>query len=306
MSGKSTNASVPANDVYQNDGRQNDVRMTIDAGAASDQGQVRENNEDSYSLAPELGVYVLSDGMGGLASGEVASRLVTETVVAHFRDAAENPSVAFEGRKMEAVSGASNRLASAIGLANRAVRAAAQKNEEQHGMGATVVALCFEGERVSVGHVGDSRAYRFRRSDEKLEQLTEDHSFVAELIRRGNISEEQANESNLHGVLIRAVGTDPEVQVDIREEIVAPGDIFLLCSDGLTRELDDAAIAAALADGANAQAAADRLISLANASGGGDNITVIVLRVPGEPPKKNGTHGTLARIGKWLKSPVLK
>jgi serine/threonine protein phosphatase PrpC len=261
----------------------------MDFGARTDTGRVRKNNEDSYGAAPELDLFVLSDGMGGLESGEVASRLAVETILAHCREAEANPSLALIGEAVEGVSLTSERLASAIRLANHTIHHAIEENAAKRGMGATVVAVRFTDERMSIAHVGDSRAYRLR--GENFEPLTQDHSFVAEQVRGGSLTQEQARESRLRSVLTRALGIDPEVQVDVNEELVTEDDTILLCSDGLTRELSDAQIAAVLAETEECQEAAGRLVDLANQAGGGDNTTAIVLR----PSCR--TVGAFARIG---------
>ena len=265
----------------------------MEFGVRSDIGRVRENNEDSFRLAPELNLFVLSDGMGGQASGEVASRLAAETVVKHCRDARANSTLTFVGSRIEGVTEASNRLASAVRLANQVVHAEAQKNLSRQGMGATIVAVQFDGERMSLAHVGDSRAYRLR--DGEIEQLTQDHSFVAEQVRKGAMTVIEAENSKLQSVLLRALGPDAEVEVDVTEELLMDGDTLLLCSDGLTRELSDAQIAAILDDTEDEQEATDRLIDLANRAGGGDNVTAIVLRNSLKPV------GAFARIGRWFK-----
>jgi serine/threonine protein phosphatase PrpC len=262
-------------------------------GARSDAGRVRENNEDSLSLAPELKLFVLSDGMGGQASGEVASRLATETIVTHCREAESRPSLPLAGSRIAGVSEKSNRLASAIHLANQVVHQAAQDIPEQNGMGATVVAIWLADDRISVAHVGDSRVYRLRGGE--LEQLTEDHSFVAEQVRRGAMTAEEAATSKLQNVLLRALGVDPEVHVEVDEQLLLEGDTVLLCSDGLTRELSDAQIAAVLGDADDPQEAADRLVDLANQAGGEDNISAIVVHHSAKP------SGAIARMSRWFK-----
>jgi serine/threonine protein phosphatase PrpC len=273
---------------------QESATMQIAFGARSDTGRARENNEDSFALAPELNLFVLSDGMGGLAAGEVASKLASETVIAHCLEAARNPSLPLIGEHLDGMSDNSNRLASAIRAANRAVCAASQDNEKKRGMGATVVAVWFVDEvRVSIAHVGDSRIYRLRDSD--FVQLTEDHSFVAEQVRRGMMTRHEAENSNMQSVLLRALGVEPEVQVDVNEKDLLEGDTLLLCSDGLTRELSNAQISATLREMEDPQEAADRLIALANEAGGGDNITAVVVRYAPKPV------GTFKRIGKWFK-----
>lgn len=267
--------------------------MEMEFGTRSDTGRVRENNEDSFRLAPELNLFVLCDGMGGQASGEVASRLAAETIVAHCREAEANPALPLAGERIDGASETASRLASAVRVANRAVHQAAQQNEAQTGMGATVVAVQVADERMTIAHVGDSRAYRLRNGE--LELLTQDHSFIAEQVRRGSMTAEEASQSKLQNVLLRALGIEADVDVEISEELLMEGDSVLLCSDGLTHELSDEQIAAALCDADEAQEAAGRLVELANQAGGGDNITVIVLR---HAPKFTGA---MAKIGRWFK-----
>jgi PPM family protein phosphatase len=240
-------------------------------------------------------LFVLSDGMGGLASGEVASRLTVSTILAHCREADADPSLALIGKSMEGASEMSNRLVSGIRLASRSVYRAAQENATQQEMGATVVAVRCVDERMSVAHIGDSRAYRLR--DDRLQQLTQDHSLIAELVRLGRINEYEASTINLQNVLTRTVGLEPEVEVDVREELMMDGDTVLLCSDGLTCELSDSQIACILREVKDAQEAAEQLVNLANDAGGGDNITAIVIR---QAPRALGTFSRVSRLGRWL------
>ncbi|HEV2420085.1 MAG TPA: Stp1/IreP family PP2C-type Ser/Thr phosphatase [Candidatus Acidoferrales bacterium] len=267
--------------------------IEIEFGASTDVGHVRENNEDSFRVAPEINLFVVSDGMGGQSSGEIASRLASEAVIAHCREAAENPALPVVGRTKEGASEFGNRLASAFRLANHAVHQAARRNAALHGMGATLVAVIVTEERLSIAHVGDSRAYRLR--DGRLELLTEDHSFIAEQVRQGHMTEEEAQSSNLQNVLLRAVGVEEEVEVDLNEELFVDDDVLLLCSDGLTKELSDAQIAGVLATIEDADEASRRLIQLANDAGGNDNITVIVLR---HAPR---LVGSFEKLGRWFK-----
>jgi len=269
------------------------MAIEIEFGARSDVGCVRENNEDNYRVAPEINLFVLSDGMGGLASGEIASRLTVDTVVKHCGEAAANPSLRLVGARIDGASEASNRLASAIRLANEAVYGAAKQNGNDGRMGATLAAVRFQGERMTVAHVGDSRIYRLRGGN--LEQLTRDHSFVAEQVHRGRMTAEEASSSALQSVLIRAIGIEADVDVDVNEELLVEGDTVLVCSDGLTRELSDEQIAGVLEESEDPQQAADSLVQLAKQAGGGDNVTVIVVRWAPKPA------GTLARIGKWFR-----
>jgi len=269
------------------------MTMEMEFGARSDIGCVRENNEDSFRLAPEMQLFVLSDGMGGLASGEIASRLSVDTVVKHCGQARANSALPLVGKSIDGVSETSNRLASAIRLANQVVHGAAKEKGNDGRMGATLAAARIDGERVTIAHVGDSRIYRLRGGD--FEQLTRDHSFVAEQMQHGRMTAEEASSSALQSVLIRAIGIEPEVDVDVNEELLMEGDTLLLCSDGLTRELSDEQIAGVLDESDDAQEAADALVDLAKRAGGGDNITVIVVRSAPRPV------GALARIGKWFR-----
>lgn len=275
---------------------QKTIPVPIGFGARSDKGCVRENNEDSYCAVPEMGLYVLSDGMGGMACGEVASRLAVDTIVEHCRESEGNPALPIVGERILGVSDTANRLASAVRLANRAVYEASRQSVGERPMGATMVAIRFADGRVSIAHVGDSRAYRLRKA--QIEQLTQDHSFVAEEVRRGRMTEEEAGSSRLQNVLVRALGIDANVEVSVGEELVTDDDTLLLCSDGLTRELSDSQIAALLAEGGDAQRVANHLIEMAKQAGGGDNITAIVLHCA---PRSIGVLARIGRLGKWLK-----
>jgi PPM family protein phosphatase len=251
--------------------------LHIEAGARTDLGRVRKNNEDCYLIEPSLQLYVLSDGMGGEAHGEVASKLAVQTVVTHCRQSENSRTTPIFGESSPEVSERTNRLASAIHLANRKVFETAASNAEQRGMGATVVAAWVEGQRLSLAHVGDSRAYLLRAGS--MDQLTADHSLVAEKVRVGILTPQEADASEMQSVLTRAVGTSSTVEVDTDEQILLVGDFVLLCSDGLTRMVSDPEIASTLLTSATAQEAVERLVDLANDNGGVDNVSVIVLRV---------------------------
>jgi serine/threonine protein phosphatase PrpC len=268
--------------------------LRIESGARTDLGRVRKNNEDFYHVEPALNLYVLSDGMGGEAHGEVASNLAVETIVAHCQEAENSRATPIFGEPQVDVSEKTNRLASAIHLANRKVFESAAANPEQQGMGATIVAAWIEGQKLSLAHVGDSRAYLLRAGT--LEQLTADHSLVAEKVRIGILTPQEADASEQQSVLTRAVGTGATVQVDSDEQILLVGDSLLLCSDGLTRMVTDPEIASTLLISATAQEAADRLVNLANEYGGVDNVTVIVLRA------LQKSEGVLERLKVWKRN----
>ncbi|HEX6230733.1 MAG TPA: Stp1/IreP family PP2C-type Ser/Thr phosphatase [Actinomycetota bacterium] len=233
--------------------------MRVRAGVASDIGQVREANEDSY-LAEEP-LFAVADGMGGHRGGEVASRLALETVQ----------------RLFEARSGS---LTDQVEEANRAVYERSLRDPSVAGMGTTLTAALVEGDRIQLAHVGDSRAYLFR--DGRLRRLTEDHTLVHRMVQEGEITEDEAERHPHRSVITRALGVDPGVQVDEGSIQVAPGDRLLLCTDGLTGMVAEERIAAILAAVGDPQQAADRLVSEANGAGGVDNITVVILDVEGD------------------------
>jgi protein phosphatase len=266
--------------------------VRFDIAARTDLGRVRKNNEDNFTVVPEMGLCVLSDGMGGEAHGEVASNLAVEAIRDHCAEWAGNPNSELFGEPLPSLPARANRLASAVRLANRAIYESAQKHPSQKGMGATVVTIWLDEEQMSVAHVGDSRLYRLRQG--QLEQITQDHSLVAEQVRRGILTQQQADSSQMQSVLIRALGIDSDVEVDAEEHPVLPGDILVLCSDGLNRMVSDPDIGSVLNTSLSAQEAVDRLIDLANENGGEDNVTVIVVRVVG------GSDGWLARLWRWL------
>jgi protein phosphatase len=270
--------------------------VPIRIGARTDVGRVRGNNEDSFKVVPELNLLVLSDGMGGEAHGEVASNMAVEAIANHCLEAEKNPSLPLLGEPRPDLSPRTNRLVSAVRLANRMIYESAQKHASQRGMGATIVAAWVDGQRLCVAHVGDSRAYLLRAA--QLEQLTQDHSLVAEQVRRGVLTQQQADESTMSSVLIRALGIEEDVQVDADEHLLVDGDMVLLCSDGLSRMVTDPEVASTLLTHPDTQAAVDRLIELANDYGGEDNVTVVLAQV------ETRRDGLFARLWRWLNAPV--
>ncbi|HEV2388964.1 MAG TPA: Stp1/IreP family PP2C-type Ser/Thr phosphatase [Candidatus Acidoferrales bacterium] len=253
--------------------------MHLLIGARTDIGRVRGNNEDCFGVDPELNLFVVSDGIGGAEHGEIASQTAVNAILKHCREAAAHPTMPLEGRPMPMLGEKTNRLASAIRVAHRSIYQSAATNPALHGMGATVVAAWVNQDRLSLAHVGDSRAYRLRGS--VLEQLTQDHSLVAEQVRMGLLTDEQAAGSSLRTVLVRALGHSEQVEADAAEYAIEGRDSFLLCTDGLTRMVTDAAIVRAIRGAPQAQAAVDRLIALANEAGGEDNVTVVLVQTLG-------------------------
>jgi serine/threonine protein phosphatase PrpC len=254
--------------------------LQIASGGVTNVGRVRANNEDCFRIVEPLNLFVLSDGMGGEAHGEIASALAVETIVKHCM-APETPedkdaTVVF-GDAPATWSEKTRRLSNAVHLANKNIHESAEQNPEQHGMGATVTAMWIDDAKLSLAHVGDSRAYLLRSGS--LQQLTSDHSLVAEQVRRGILTPAEAERSEMQSVLLRALGAHAEIEVDAEEQPLFGRDVLLLCSDGLTRMVTEPEIAGTLQSEPDPAKAAGRLVDLANDQGGADNITVIVVRV---------------------------
>ena len=250
--------------------------MQIVSSGLSDVGRVRTNNEDSFRIVEALNLFILSDGMGGEAHGEVASAMAVDAINKYCESEKEDSGATVLEEVPANISSQTRKLKNAVAQANFQIFQSAQKNPEQRGMGATITTLWLKDTLMSIAHVGDSRAYLLRNGN--LQQLTNDHSLVAEQVRRGLITPQQAEESEMQSVLLRALGAHPEVEIDTDEVEIIPRDVLLLCSDGLTRMVTEPEIAGALQAETVPSAAAERLIALANENGGIDNVTVIVVR----------------------------
>ena len=246
--------------------------MRIVSGGVSDVGRVRTNNEDCYRIVTALNLFVLSDGMGGEAHGEVASALAVNAVVQHCLSSEELGSSVGKPEWRENT----KRLIHAVRLANTKIYESANLDPQQKGMGATLTAAWINGSTLSIAHVGDSRAYLLRSGN--LQQLTSDHSLVAEQVRRGILTPAEADLSEMQSVLLRALGAQPDLEVDADEHTLFVGDVLLLCSDGLTRMVTEPEIAGTLQAEPDPNKAAQKLVELANERGGADNITVVVVR----------------------------
>lgn len=251
--------------------------MRIASGGVTDVGRVRTNNEDCFRIITPLNLFVLADGMGGEAHGEIASAMAVETVVQHCLDAEANPAAKVLGKVEPNWSANTKRLSTALHLANRNIFKSAEEHPEQHGMGATLTAAWIDRAKLSIAHVGDSRAYLLRAGS--LLQLTRDHSLVAEQVRRGMLTVAEAEESEMQSVLLRALGAQADIEVDAEEHILFPRDVLLLCSDGLTRMVTEPEIAGVLQAETDPVRAAEELVALANDRGGPDNITVVIARM---------------------------
>ncbi len=250
---------------------------TLKMTGVTDPGRLRTENEDNIATSPALGLAVLADGMGGHQAGEVASRVAVDVVNRHFQEIfARQRSRGGNGRSLE-----QRTVAKAIELANAAIYEMAHQRSECAGMGSTVVVAVFYDDKVCIGHVGDSRLYRLRAG--KLEQLTQDHSVIEELVARGLLSRDEARQTIGKNLVTRALGIDPFVAADVTELPREASDLYLLCSDGLNDVVPDADIEKLLSSGSQEElwALAQRLVVTANERGGPDNISVILVR-PGE------------------------
>ena len=241
----------------------------------TDVGVARGHNEDSFHVDNDTSLFVVADGVGGQNAGEVASRMAVEIISSHFNKTTEDD-VPFVGAPDEALSDETNHLASAIRVANQVIHESSQSNPAMKGMGSTVVGITITGDGLlAVAHAGDSRAYLMRHGG--MFQLTNDHSLVAEQVRQGLITEEEAHNSKVKNVITRALGAMPDIEVDLSEQPLEPGDVMLLCSDGLTNMVDDDTILTIVQGSANHDDACSKLIKLANSNGGKDNITAVLV-----------------------------
>lgn len=264
--------------------------MEFFGSAKTDVGRRRTGNEDSFCLAPSLNLFVVCDGMGGHAAGEVASRLAVDTIQEYMAKYAAGEGIPLIGEPQVDCSASSNFLLSSIRMANRAIYEAAKGRAEYQGMGTTLVAVLGIDGRAALAHVGDSRIYRLR--DGAIAQLSRDHSVVQMQIDRGIITAEEAAESQYRHMITRALGLKDSVEIDLVEEPTRPGDVFLLCSDGLSDLVDDEEMLAVVTGHAgNLEGACQALVDLANRKGGDDNITTMLVEVraaaktPQAPPR---------------------
>lgn len=251
----------------------------LEIAARTDTGLVREHNEDAVAFSVEHGYAILADGMGGYSAGEVASRMAIEIVSAAFDDGIGRLNAQQPQSRLECAKQVRELMMEAIRTANAKIVQASQAEPEWDGMGTTLVATVAHDDAIFVAHVGDSRAYRFRNG--VLEQITRDHSLLQEQIDAGLITVDDARLSLNKNLVTRAVGVDTALlDVEIHEHHFLPGDIYLLCSDGLSDMLDDAEIREILATKSGLlNAACDTLVNHANGNGGRDNISVVLVRV---------------------------
>jgi protein phosphatase len=250
--------------------------MPVESRSVSDVGLKRPINEDSFCSNDDEGLYVVADGMGGHAHGEVASRIAVETIEEFIKLTSGDQDITWPYGIDEGLTLNANRLKTSIRFANQKLLEHTQQESDCEGMATTVVAVLVEDGVADIAHVGDSRVYLVRNSE--IECLTSDHSWVNEQVMSGVIDSDQARTHPLRNVVTRALGGKPDLEVDVQTIELEPDDRILLCSDGLTTMLDDEQILGIVLDGGVDQA--DRLVEAANRNGGEDNTTTILLRVP--------------------------
>jgi protein phosphatase len=278
--------------------RSDDMNLAkaLDIATATHTGLVRSHNEDAVASDGEIGLAVLADGMGGYNAGEVASGIAVTLIGAETRQAVARTNL----HALSQVDGdlqAVRILKGVIAKANGSVFESANSQPQYAGMGTTLVVALFRDNRVSVAHIGDSRLYRLR--DERLSQVTRDHSLLQEQIDSGMITREAARRSQNKNLVTRALGIEPEVEPEIHTYDVRPGDIYLLCSDGLNDMVDDEDIELTLnAMGSNLPLAANQLVQMANDNGGRDNVSVILVRVNRDFP---AADTWLSKVLSWFK-----
>jgi protein phosphatase len=252
------------------------MKLTTQAAGKTDIGVVRKNNEDNFGYDTRAGIYVVCDGMGGQAAGEVASKIAVDTVLDYFRDEQKRGAPEVLGHGFGEVSERANALANAIQLANKAIREASAREATSAGMGSTLVAVRIEDNLFSIAHVGDSRIYLIRGG--QIQQLTTDHSLVMEQVRRGMITMEEAEHFEMQNVIVRALGSEDSVEPDLADLSLEENDVLLLCSDGLSRYVKESQMLEAIEKAKSLEAACDTLIEGAKNGGSDDNITCLLVR----------------------------
>ncbi len=251
--------------------------MRVRFSGSTHVGKVRDHNEDAVFLPNSLRLAIVADGMGGHAAGEVASRLAVETISKYYADTEIQEPLTWPYKVDREHRADTNRMVTAVKLANRKILEEAKREEKARGMGTTVDAIYFLDDSVIIGHVGDSRVYRMRNG--RLTQLTEDHSLVNDYVKMKRVKAKDAEKMPHQNIIVRALGMKDAVLVDIVCESPEIGDCYLLCSDGLSGMLSDEQIAHVMKSHPDLDQAVDQLIDAANDEGGKDNITVVLARI---------------------------
>ncbi len=248
--------------------------MKMEIFGRTDVGKVRKNNEDNFLIDEEIGLFIVADGMGGHSSGEVASKMAVEVTKDSMRRFLKDGQKAILGKINPQFSEPANQLASSVRLANQSIFETAKSKPQHQGMGTTIDSVVFHKNKIAIAHVGDSRVYLVRNN--ALQQLTNDHSLVADQVRQGLLKKEEAEKSNLKNILTRALGVDENNEVDIYEIDCYNGDVLIACTDGLNKMVADEQILQVVPQMKTPKMIAEHLVDLANAAGGVDNTTVVV------------------------------
>ena len=273
-----------------------DLSQALEIVSHTDPGMVRSHNEDSVASIAEKGLVVLADGMGGYNAGEVASGMATTVLTTELRQLLEEHAP-HELDQQSGQKAALKMLREQVAKANTSIYQASQSQPQYSGMGTTLVVALFYDNKMMVAHIGDSRLYRMR--GDEFSQVTKDHSLLQEQIDAGMLTKEQAKHSSNKNLVTRALGIDPAVEAEIHEYDAKPGDIYLLCSDGLSDMVSDEDIGMTLqALGANLELAAQQLVQMANDNGGRDNVSVILIKILREYP---AGQGLASKLFGWLR-----
>lgn len=264
----------------------------VEIYGATDPGCVRVNNEDNFAFDDDLGLLIVADGMGGHNSGEVAAEIASKTILEYARNMLGGEKSIVPDGGSDGLTMRGKQLEFMVKTANTLIYEKGRVFPKDAGMGTTVVAALIDPKALTVAHVGDSRLYLWRRGD--LAQLTQDHSLVGEQVRRGQITAEEAVRSNLQNILTRALGAEAEVQVDVAEHVLMPGDVVLLATDGLSKMVTDADVSKLIAADSEPKKIVDTLIAKARAGGGIDNVTVVAARISEEGDA--GFRGIISRL----------
>src|SRR5215470_5923820 len=252
------------------------MALRIEVAGETNVGMKRTHNEDSFSILEESGLYIVADGMGGHASGEVASKMAVESLKEFFAATAADPERTWPYKMDRSKGYEENRLITGIKLANLRIYESAQRDARQRGMGTTIVTMFAVEDGVYVAHVGDSRVYRIR--DGKIEQLTEDHSLLNDYIKMKRLTAEEIANFPHKNVIVRALGMKDTVKVDTRFEVPVANDVYLLCSDGLSGPVSEPEMVDILSQNPDIKTATSKMIEKANEHGGPDNVTCVLVR----------------------------
>jgi serine/threonine protein phosphatase PrpC len=271
--------------------------LPFNFASRSHPGMVRTHNEDALALVPTVGLFILADGMGGYKAGEVASGMATALLSSELTEDLRAQEQGRTNLFKPGEEGFHQLLRNRVDNANHVIYNAAAQQSQYEGMGTTLVMLVLQTEHATVAHLGDSRCYRLR--GETFEQLTRDHSLLQEQMDAGLLTPEMAKLSNNKSLVTRALGVELEIELEVHDYPVSPGDVYLLCSDGLSDMLADEDIKLTLsALSNNLELAAQMLVQMANDAGGRDNVSVILVKVKPDPTP---AEGVLARFANWLK-----